>query len=211
MEKFLAAITLLAAVAVGAEAHATTVNVSFAGPGVAGSLALTYGTNTDAKYPNAYELTGISGMFSDSNNGLHIVNAPVGGLVPLRHDAPEPTNLLAPYDFSRFTVASGLSHGVLTYDNLFYPGGSPPTATDYTAHGGFLDIYGLLFTIGGGRVVNFWSNGAGANGSVDYGVGVATADMALDYVSGRVSIPEPGVLSLLGTFLLGHALARRRR
>ena len=56
-------------------------------------------------------------------------------------------------------------------------------------HGGILDIYGLLFDIGGGRVVDLWSNGdfsgTGA-GPIDYGVAVATHDTALDYVGGGV-------------------------
>ena len=54
-------------------------------------------------------VTGISGTFSDSNNGLNIVNAPIGPLEPIKHDTPESTNLLAPNDFSRFAVAAGLS------------------------------------------------------------------------------------------------------
>jgi hypothetical protein len=52
-----------------------------------------------------------------------------------------------------------VSNGVLTYDNLFWPRGLPPTASDYMVHSGFLDIYGLLFDIGDGRVVDLWSNG----------------------------------------------------
>jgi hypothetical protein len=106
--------------------------------------------------------------------------------------------LLAPLDFSRFAVAAGLSpqnNGFLTYDNLFYPGGSPPTASDYPVHGGFLDIYGLLFDIGGGRVVDFWSDGnfsGTGTGPIDYGVAGATHDTSLNYVAGGVSVtPEP--------------------
>ena len=38
-----------------------TVNFSFAGAGVSGIVQLTYGTATDGKYPNAFEVTGISG------------------------------------------------------------------------------------------------------------------------------------------------------
>ena len=195
-------------------ANGATFNFTFAAAGVSGTVQLTYGTATDAKYPQAFEVTGISGTFSDSNNGLNIVNVPIGALVPITHDAPEPTNLLAPNDFSRFAVAAGQDHGSLSYDNLYYPTGSPQTASDYPLHGGFLDIYGLLFNIGGGRVVNIWSNGdlsGTGTGSVDYGVSVATANTVLDYVDGGVSItPEPGTLALLGSGLLGMLVWRRR-
>ena len=211
----MAALTGLTMAATG-QARATIATVNFIGPGVSGSLMLTYGVATDATYPEAYEVTGISGTFSDSNNALNIVNAPVGPLVPIKHDAPHADNLLAPNDFSRFAVASGLppiNGGFLTYDNLFWPGGSPPTASDYDAHGGFLDIYALMFEIGGGRVVNFWSNGE-FGGVVDYGVAVATADEALDYVEGGVSataaIPEPGSLWLLASGVLGLLFWRER-
>jgi hypothetical protein len=197
------------------QANASTFDFSFTGPGVSGTVMLTYGTGTDAKYPQAFEVTGITGTFSDSNNGLSIVNAPIGPLEPIKHDTPDPTNLLAPHDFSRFAVATGLSpqsNGVLTYDNLFYPGGSPQTASDYPLHGGFVDIYGLLFDIGDGRVVDFWSNGTPTGtGHIDYGVAVATHATALDYVSGGVSAtPEPGTLCLLGAGLVGLLVCRRR-
>lgn len=193
---------------------ASTFDFSFAGPGVSGTITLTYGTATDAKYSQAFEVTGISGTFSDSNNGLNIVNAPIGALVAIKHDSPEPTNLLAPNDFSRFAVAAGLSpvnNGFLTYDNLYWPGGSPQTASDYPPHGGFVDIYGLMFDIGGGTVVDFWSNGdVSGTGQIDYGVGVATAATALDYVGGAAITPEPSALALLGIGLAGILIWRRR-
>lgn len=211
---------LAAATAVPDAARASTYSFTFGGPGVGGSLVLTYGAATDAKYPGAYEVTGIGGTFSDTNNGLNIVNASVGSLVPITYATPEPTNLLAPHDFSRFAVASGLpaqSHGFATYDNLFWPGGSPQTGSDYPPHGGFLDVYGLLFDVGGGRVVNVWSNGADANGVVDYGASVVTSSTALDYVGGGVTVavttPEPGSVWLLGVGGVGlvGVLTRRRR
>jgi hypothetical protein len=216
-KKLAVSATLLLAASLPWQANASTFDFSFAGAGVSGTVQLTYGAATDGKYPQAFEVTGISGTFSDSNNGLNIVNAAIGPLEPIKHDTPEPTNLLAPLDFSRFPVAAGLpaqNNGFLTYDNLFYPGGSPPTASDYPLHGGFLDIYGLLFDIGGARVVNFWSNGdftGTGTGPIDYGVAVATHDKSLDYVSGGVSaIPEPSAFGVLGSGLLGMLVWRRR-
>lgn len=196
-------------------AHAAVADINFFGPGVSGVLHLTYGPGSDAKYPGqAFEVTGISGVFSDSNNGLNIVDARIGALIPVRHDTPEFGNLLAPNDFSRFGPIADLSpenNGFLTYDNLYWPGGSPQTATDYPAAGGVLDIYGLMFDIGGGRVVDFWSNGTFVpGGPVDYGVAVANSDRALDYVGGGITLPEPATLSLLGASLLA-LFARRRR
>jgi len=217
MRKHVVALTtLLLAASIPWQANGGTIDFTFAGPGVSGMVQLTYGPGTDGKYPQAFEVTGISGTFSDSNNGLNIVNVPIGPLEPVKHDTPEPTNLLAPLDFSRFAVASGLSpmnNGFLTYTNLFYPDGSPQTASDYPFHGGFLDIYGLMFDIGDGRVVNFWSNGdfsgTGA-GPIDYGVAVATHDMAFDYVGGVSITPESGTFRLLGGALLGMLALRRR-
>lgn len=216
-KKLVVSAALLLAASLPWPASASTFAFSFAGSGVGGSVELTYGVAADAKYPQAFEITGISGTFSDSNNGLNIVNATIGPLEPIKNDTPEPTNLLAPHDFSRFAVTAGLpaqNHGFLTYDNLFYPGGSPPTASDYPVHGGFLDIYGLLFDIGGGRVVNFWSNGdfsGTGTGPIDYGVGVATHDGALDYVGGGAAVaPEPSALVLLSSGLIGILAWRRR-
>jgi hypothetical protein len=218
MKKALAILaTLFFSASYPLEVAAQTFTFDFTGAGVSGKVVLTYGSATDAKYPQAFEITGISGSFSDSNNGLNLVNVPILSLVPINHATPEDTNLVAPNDFSKFVVVSGLPHGVLTYDNLFWPAGSPQTASDYPFHGGFLDIYGLMFNIGGGKVVDLWSNGnfsGGGPGPVNYGVAVATADTALDYVDGGVvAVPEPSgyVLMLAGLGVLGSIVRRRKR
>ncbi|MEP6715392.1 MAG: PEP-CTERM sorting domain-containing protein [Terriglobia bacterium] len=216
-KKLVVSATLLMAASLPWQANAGTVTLNFAGPGASANVVLTYGAGTDAKYPQAFELTGISGTFTDSNSGLNIASASIGALVPITRDTPEATNLLAPNDFSRFAVSTGLgpnNNGFLTFDNLFYPGGSPPTASDYPFGGGALDIYGIMFNIGSGRVVDIWSNGDSTGtgrGPVDYGIAVATRDKALDYVGGGVVLtPEPSAFALLGSGLLGILAWRRR-
>jgi PEP-CTERM motif len=198
-------------------AFAATTSVTISGSGIAGDLTLTYGPTTDAKYPDAFEVTGISGTFTDAAAGIS--NATILGLVQINHSTPEAANLLAPNDFSRFAVASGLdpvSNGFLSYDNLYWPGGAPQTASDYPAYGGIVDIYGLMFRVGDGKVVNFWSNGVFFGPAVGpiYGVAVATVDEALDYAGGiSATVPEPAstALLLLGLGVTGLAARHRRR
>jgi hypothetical protein len=107
-------------------------------------------------------------------------------------------------------------HGVVTYDNLFWPDGAPPTAHDFLGAGSFLDIYGLMFNIGGGTVVDLFSNGVG-NGAGDavFGVVVANASTARDYVADGVTAtaPEPSTwaMMILGFAGLGFAGYRRSR
>ena len=224
-------LALLAAIglAVPAASSAGTFGFDFVGPGVSGRIDLTYGPTTDAKYPSlglpdvAYEVTGISGFFTDTNNGLNIVNAPITGLVPLNNTEPDvdpkPENLLAPNNFSKFYIPiPSNARGRLTYDNLFWPAGSPATASgpEWAAYkGGFLDVYGLMFTIDGGYAANFWNVQDG-----DYGLAVATsgADPAartqLDYVTSGVSVvPEPSTyaMALAGLACGGYSMFRRRK
>jgi hypothetical protein len=205
--------------AVPAASSAGTFGFNFAGPGVSGRIDLTYGSTTDAKYPSpglsdvAYEVTGISGFFTDTNEDLNIVNAPITGLAPLNVSLPKPENQLAPANFSKFFIVTGANQGRVTYDNLFWPGGSPATASgDQWAEykGGYFDIYGLLFEIEGGYTVNFWNVQ-----NNDYGLAVATAAEQFDYVRSGVSmVPEidpNGVGSVLALVAGCLGLLERRR
>jgi hypothetical protein len=212
-------IAALAGVALVGRADAASVPIHFSGSGVSGSLVVTFGAATDTKYPTtAFEITDVTGTFTDTNNGLDIVDASVS-LFPILSppSAPESTNLLAPHDFSKFAVASGLpvmSNGFVTYDNLFWPGNAPATASDFPGAGTFLDIYGLAFTIGGGTVVDLFSNGIGFGppGAV-FGVVVANASTALDDVSSGVaaSTPEPSTWAMMILGFAGLAFAGCRK
>ena len=131
---------------------------------------------------------------------------------------PQPTNLLAPHSFGFYPITNGvpgpdgLAPG-FSYDDLFYPAGSPRSASDYPFHGGVLDIYGVVFTIAGGDAVNVWSNGDMGSG-VTYGVGVTDGINVLDYATPVLgSVPEPAgwALMLVGFGGLGASLRAGRK
>jgi hypothetical protein len=229
MKRTLLALAALAATAtVGA--HADVVGIQLGGPGtgISGTVVLSYGPASDSKYlGQGFKITAVTGTFSDTNLG--IVDAPITSLVPSSPtpplDPPPNPNLLAPHDFSHFAVAMGLpdqSHGFITYDNLFWPDGAPPTASAFDGAGGFLDIYGLLFTIGGtapaGTVVDLFNNGVSPTTGANYGgfgVVVATHDIALDSVAGGVTATAPEAstwaMMVLGFAGLGFAGYRKAR
>lgn len=201
----------------------------FGGPGVSGTLNLTYQTNPNVgalphTAPNpvdpigSYIITGVTGTFTDT--ALQISNAVITGLVPLNRVSPEATNLLAPNSFSLLPVANGVqSPGGLSlglhYDNLFYPGGSPQTASDYPFNGGFFDIYGMAFTTEDGNTVNLWSNGRLPNQDLEYGVAVTDGVDVLDYTGGVsiAAVPEPAswALMIVGFGIVGAMRRGRHR
>ena len=195
------------------QASAETFDLNVSGGGISAAISLTYGAATDAKYAAAQVVTDISGSFSAASLGIS--DAAILGLVRVNFATPDAGNLLAPRNFSRFSVAEGtdpISNGFITYDNLLWQGGSPPTASNYPFGGGVLDIYGLLFRIGDGRVVNLWSNGDLGSG-VTYGLHVATVDAVLLHGAdvAVTAVPEPTSTALLlaGLGVFGFLLKRR--
>jgi len=218
---------LVLAATMSVPASAATLMFDFAGSGVSGSVTLTYAANPKAggplgTSPNTFDplgsfvVTGAAGSFTDANIG---VTTMITGVVPSNPGDPEPSNLLAPASFGHYIVAHGVPgpHGVapgFSYDDLFYPGGSPQTASDYPFHGGFLDIYGLVFTTSGGIAVNFWSNGDFGGGPT-YGAGVTDGTDVLDYVGDIAvrSVPESATWAMMvaGFGIAGMSMRLRRR
>jgi len=215
------------AASVSLPANAGTFIFDFDGSGVSGSVTLTYAPNPKAggplgSSPNIFDpigsfvVTGATGSFTDTNLGISTI---ITGVVASNPDDPEPDNLLAPASFGHYIVAHGVPGpgGVapgFSYDDLFYPAGSPQTASDYPFHGGFFDIYGLVFTTSGGVAVNFWSNGDFGGGPI-YGAGVTDGTDVLDYVGGidvrAVPESETWAMMVAGLGLVGMWMRVRRR
>jgi hypothetical protein len=207
----------LAAVAVAPAAMADAFNFSFNGNGISASGVLSVGQqSTNSTNPPGYEITGISGTFSDTN-----VN--VSGAI---------TGLYTPVSYVNNPLVPGFANttGGLSYDDLFYPAGDSPAVCfvlingvptlTYPFSGGLFDIYGVAFNIAGpgGYVGEIWSNGDVGHGPIVYAAGLANATGLVDNPNsgpdsgvppGRYgtfiasAVPEPGSLLLLGISLAG--------
>lgn len=186
----------------------------------------------------AQAITDADGTFSDASLGM--VNVAITGVQPLNTTwvnpgmSPVPPTSAPLYQenlpVSRSMLfTNDVNNPTASYDNLYYASGSPlvclvdvngTLVPTYPFSGGFLDIYGVMFTLDNGNLLGLWSIGSAsgyvAPGAPDYGFSVLApvADgkyQILDYAfAGTVaSVPEPGSIWMFGAGLLGLLAWRR--
>jgi hypothetical protein len=210
-------------------AFATPVQIGFNGAGGSGHVSLTVESDTTAGDPaGAQVITNASGTFSDTNLGIDDVSitgvlvrnfATPNDTVPSPEDDPLPFPPVPfPASYSKLPVLNppGMDTAI-TYDDLFYLDGSPRTCWDYPFSGGFLDPYGVMFTLANGGFVDLWSDGVMSPGGLTYGFAVMlpNADPDGNWVSDfqfsgvRAAVPEPDSIWLFGASVLGLFAWRR--
>ena len=216
------ALIVLAAAALAPAAKAGSVyTFSFDGGGLSASGVLELSSTAAPGVPGGYQITGISGTFSDTNLGL--LDAEITGV----QATALPSNINPD---GTFLPPGANSDGFgFSYDNIFFPGADspavcpPPPPGDphgpYPFGGGLFDIYGLLFTVDGGYVVDLWSNGVVPGFGLTYGAGDALNGVIQNSFGepfsgdtmnvAAAAAPEPGSLLLVGAGLLGFAASRR--
>jgi PEP-CTERM motif-containing protein len=185
-----AVFTVLAIVSL---ARAGTDNFAFSGGGITSSGTLTFvpvpDSTSGVSTPGTYEITGITGNFTDSNDGISGVitslYTPLSYITPLTETS---------------TIPVGFTTGGLSYDDLFFPAGnSPADCPGYPFSGGDFDILGVAFNVTGGYVGEFFSDGnfPGYSGPV-YAAADANSITELDNPNPSGNLPGP--TGVVGTF-----------
>lgn len=166
--------------------NAGTVQFSFSGGGITSSGTITVAPAPDdtsgVSTPGTYEITDITGTFTDTNDG-------VSGSI---------TGLYTPISYATaLTAASAAFTGAgLSYDDLFFAGAnSPADCPGYPFGGGYFDVYGVAFNISDGDVGEFFSNGV-LPGNPDplYAAADASSTAILDEPNAGSTTQPNGVL-----------------
>lgn len=216
----------LALLAAGPAAGASLVGLNFSGTTASGSVTLTVDTDPfagqpDGNPPGAMAITAASGTFTSTAPGIG--NAAITGLLALNFAAaPAGEKLLKNYSFHPYDAVADPTKG-FSYDNLFYPAGSPLVCLDdqgnplYPFAGGSLDIFGAMFTLDNGNLLGLWSNGVVPGAGLNYGYNLihpssSGFELLDSQAEGVVAapVPEPGTLALFSVGLLGVFAWRRK-
>lgn len=227
---------MLAMLALGPYASANTIRINFSANAGSGYADLTVVSDPDASSQykpgltdteklsqwdpeGAQHITDASGSF----NGHEItgVKALSAGTPPQVQSNPPKFETL-PKSYSTIDLSNS------SYDNLFYVNGSPlvcppvgANGVGYPYFGGFLDVYGVIFTLDNSNLVGLWSDGvvppdyAGTPGGLTYGLSVLTPTdggylvSTSQFAGAMASVPEPEFMWLFGAVLLGLFAWRR--
>ncbi len=223
------AASMLVLFALAPWALATPVQIGFNGAGGSGHASLTIAPDTTIGDPaGAQIITAASGTFSDTALGINMASitgvvarnfATPNDVVPSPADDPLPFPPVPfPMSYSTLAVLNPPPRDTsITYDDLFYPDGSPRTCWDYPFSGGFLDPYGVMFTLDNGGFVDLWSDGFMSPGGLTYGFAVILPDTSaggnrvsdFQFSGVHAAVPEPNFVWLFGAALLALFAWRR--
>lgn len=195
-------------------ASANVVRINFHGAAGNGYADLTLAPAAGADVVNPAHPPLTISTASGSFNGAGIT-----GVQALNH-APLPAGEVLPDSYSLFSIPGYGDHDGVSYDNLFYPNGSPLICyvngdLVYPFSGGFLDLMGVMFTLDNGNYLDLWSFGVTAPeffgpswpGGLAYGMKVITPTAdgyeVLPFAPfATASVPEPDLLWMFGAALV---------